>query len=591
VWAPDAERVAVRLYDDTGERDEPLEPVGDGYHVARVGPLEEPPTYRFVVDGQAHADPASRWQPEGVHGPSLAVDTGAFDWTDSGFTPPPLRDCVIYELHVGTFTEAGTFDAAIGRLTDLVALGVTVVEVMPVAAFPGRRNWGYDGVFPYAVQASYGGPPGFQRFVDACHQVGLAVVLDVVYNHLGPEGAVHEQFAPYFTDVYRTPWGAAVNVAEKGSDEVRRYFIENAEMWVRDYHVDGLRFDAIHGIVDPTASPFLRELTDALHGLGARLGTDLLLIAESGDNNPRVITSAADGGLGFGAQWNDDFHHSLHALLTGERDGYYEDFGRPDQLARAIDEGFVFQGEYSRFRGRRHGASSRGLPSDRFVHFAQNHDQIGNRAGGERLTALVSPAQCRLAAAVLLLTAGVPLLFMGEEYAETAPFPYFVDHSDQALLDAVRKGRAEEFGRDVDTLDPAAPETFQQAILSWSRRDTPEGKAAIGLYQALLAARRAHPVVTDPAPLEHSVAEAGGLLTVSRRSAAGGMLAGFNLGADATTLPMPASGDRWERVLDGEHLDLAAPVPDGGLPLPAYGFALCVPAGSAEDGGRVEAAR
>ncbi len=571
----------MRLYDAGGERDEPLTATDDGYFSAVVGGLAEPPTYRYVLSGDGYADPVSRWQPEGVHGPSRAVDVEAFEWADEDFMAPALRDLVIYELHVGTFTDDGTFDAAIGRLHELADLGVTAVEIMPVAAFPGERNWGYDGVFPYAVQDSYGGPAGLQRFVAACHAERLAVILDVVYNHLGPEGAVHEHFAPYFTDVYKTPWGAAVNVAERGSDQVRCYFIDNAVMWLRDFHIDGLRFDAIHGIVDPTAVPFLEELTESLRGVGRQRGHAPLLIAESGDNNPRVVTSCQDGGLGFDAQWNDDFHHSLHALLTGEREGYYQDFGRLDQLARAITEGFVFSGQYSGFRGRRHGTSARGVPADRFVNFAQNHDQIGNRADGDRLTTLLEPAQCRLAVAVLLLTPGVPLLFMGEEYAETAPFHYFVDHSDPKLLDAVRRGRAEEFDRAVDTLDPADPRTFEHSRLNWSRRDAPDGKAVLGLHQALLAARRNHPIITAPQPREHLAVAVGDVLMLDRRSDDGSMFAAFNFSADPVTVPLPPPVSTWRWVMDSDNLDgigpsADGPVPEGCLSLVPYGFALRV---------------
>jgi len=375
VWAPDHDTVSVRVETSKGPRTESLDPLSRGYHGAVVDDIEGPPTYRFELpDGDVMADPASRWQPDGVHGPSKAVDPAEFVWHDTAFRPAPVSESIIYELHVGTFTPDGTFDTAIAHLDELVDLGVNAVEPMPVNAFPGTRNWGYDGAFPFAVQDSYGGPAGFQRFVDACHAHGLAVILDVVYNHLGPEGTVLAKFAPYFTDVYATPWGAAVNVSESGSDEVRRYFIENAEMWVRDYHVDGLRLDAIHGIVDPTASPFLRELTDAIDALSERLGRPVHLIAESADNNPEVVTARDANGLGFHAQWNDDFHHALHALLTGERDGYYQDYGDLEQLARAVNDGFVFQGEYSKFRGRRHGASARSIPPDHLVVFAQNHD-------------------------------------------------------------------------------------------------------------------------------------------------------------------------------------------------------------------------
>jgi maltooligosyltrehalose trehalohydrolase len=419
-------------------------------------------------------------------------------WHDAGFVAVPASDLVIYELHIGTFTELGTFDAAIEQLDELADLGINAVEPMPIAAFTGTRNWGYDGVFPYAVQQSYGGPAGFQRFVDACHQRGLAVILDVVYNHLGPEGAVHTSYGPYLTEVYATPWGAAMNFSESGSDEVRRYFRDNALMWLRDFHVDGLRFDAIHGIVDPTASPFLRETTTAIAELSMLIGRQLVPIAESGDNNPYVVTAAALGGLGFRQQWNDDFHHALHTILTGERDGYYQDYGSLEQLASAYEHGFVFRGEHSAFRGRRHGTATPAVATDRLVVFAQNHDQVGNRADAARLASLVDAQRCRLAVAAVLLSPSIPLLFMGEEYAATTPFPYFVDHSDPALLDAVRNGRAKEFGRDADQLDPGAEATFDAAKLDRRGRETPEGKAMLELVRELIELRRRYPLLHDP---------------------------------------------------------------------------------------------
>jgi maltooligosyltrehalose trehalohydrolase len=387
---------------------------------------------------------------------------------------------------------------------------------MPIAAFPGTRNWGYDGVFPYAAQESYGGPAGFQRFVDACHQRGLAVVLDVVYNHLGPEGAVHSSYGPYLTDTYATPWGAAMNFSETGSDEVRRYFRDNALMWLRDFHVDGLRFDAIHGIVDPTASPFLRETTTAIAELSMELGRQLVPIAESGDNDPLVVTAASKGGLGFRQVWNDDFHHALHAVLTGESDGYYCDYGSLDQLATAYTHGFVFRGQHSSFRGRRHGCASPDVPADRLVVFAQNHDQIGNRADAARLSCLVDAAQCRLAVAATLLSPNIPLLFMGEEYAATTPFPYFVDHGDPALLEAVRTGRAAEFGRDADQLDPGAESTYRAARLDRRDRETAEGGQMLALVRRLIELRRSLPLLHDPAA--ETVSEvADSVLTIRRR--------------------------------------------------------------------------
>jgi maltooligosyltrehalose trehalohydrolase len=583
VWAPDHDELSVRVSADDGEVTQALVPAADGYFAGEVPNVGDAPDYRYVLaDGKALADPASRCQPDGVHGPSRGFDPSGFEWTDQRFSAPPLSETVIYELHVGTFTADGTFDAAIDHLDELVELGVTAVEPMPIAAFPGTRNWGYDGVFPFAVQDSYGGPLGFQRFVDACHQRGLAVILDVVYNHLGPEGNVLGAFGPYFTDVYVTPWGAAVNVAEAGSDEVRRFFTENALMWLHDFHVDGLRLDAIHGILDPTASPFLRELTAAVARLSLEFGRRLFLIAESADNNPLVVSAAALGGLGFDGQWNDDFHHALHAVVTGERAGYYEDFGRLDQLASAYNDGFVYQGEYSAFRRRRHGAPSRSIPADHFVVYAQNHDQVGNRAGAERLVSIVDLPVARLAAVAVLLSPFVPLLFMGEEYAETAPFPYFVDHRDDDLITAVRRGRAAEFGRGADSFDPASTETFAQARLDRSTRESDSGRAMLALYRALIASRRRHPVLTDPQPLESNAVAVDGVLTLLRRSSTNMAFVALNFGADAAVVTVDPSAPHWHRVIDSGEGRLGGGGPslpediDGGgsLSLPAYGFCL-----------------
>jgi maltooligosyltrehalose trehalohydrolase len=585
VWAPDRDELSVRVGEGDDAVSYPLSRCADGYFACDVRAIGEAPDYRYVVaDGTALADPASRWQPAGVHGPSRGFDPAQFDWTDDGFSMSPLAQTVIYEVHVGTFTEAGTLDAAVERLDDLVDLGVTAVEPMPVGAFPGTRNWGYDGVFPFAVQDSYGGPAAFQRFVRACHRRGLAVILDVVYNHLGPEGNVLASFGPYFTDVYSTPWGSAVNVSESGSDGVRRYFAENAVMWLRDFHVDGLRLDAIHGIVDPTASPFLRELTGSVASLSIELGRRLVLVAESADNNPLVVSPADVGGLGFDAQWSDDFHHSLHAVLTGERGGYYQDYGSLELLARAINDGFVYQGEHSAFRGRRFGAPSRFLPRDHLVVFTQNHDQIGNRAGAERLISLVDPAAARVAAAVLLLSPFVPMLFMGEEYGELAPFPYFIDHGDRQLIEAVRRGRAAEFGRGADSFDPASADTFATARLDWSARDTEPGSEFLSLYRALIRARRDLAVLTDPSPLHSEAVVTGEVLTVTRRSSTSMAFAALNFGATAEVVTADVSAQRWSRMLDSRDPDFGGrgprcPLAVGAaerLSLEPYGFCLYV---------------
>ncbi len=504
----------------------PLTPVPGGFHAAVVDDCPPGTRYRYRLAGAdgALADPASRWQPDGVHGPSAVFDPAAHQWGDGGFVAPPLGRYVIYELHVGTFTADGAFDAATAHLAELAALGVTAVEVMPVAQFPGRWNWGYDGVFPYAVQDSYGGPAGLQRFVDACHGHGLAVVLDVVYNHLGPEGNMLGAYGPYFTDRYRTPWGAAVNVDGPDSDAVRRYFVDNAVQWFGDFHVDALRLDAVHGIVDPTATPFLADLSAACEATSEDLGRRCPLLAESADNNPRVVTARSAGGLGMDAQWNDDFHHALHAAVTGERTGYYRDFGGLDQLATALSDGFVYQGQYSAFRRRRHGAPSAGVDPVRWVVFGQNHDQVGNRPAGDRLSSLVGPDRLALGAAVLLLAPGIPLLFMGEEYGETNPFPYFVDHQDPDLREAVRRGRAEEMASydlaGVAMLDPTSPATRDAAVLDRSRADA----GLRQLYADLLALRRTHPALV-PATRPDAVAWAAGSVLTLRRSSAGYRLA------------------------------------------------------------------
>ena len=580
VWAPEATRVRVQLVTPEPRLSD-LVPVGGGYHLAEVAGCGPGDRYRFVLDdGPALADPASRSQPEGVHGPSEVVDLGAHRWSDAGYRPRPLWQHVMYELHVGTFTEGGTFDSAIEELDDLVGLGVTAVEPMPVAQFPGRRNWGYDGAFPFAVQDSYGGPHALQRFVDACHRRGLAVVLDVVYNHLGPEGCVLAAYGPYRTDRYRTPWGDAVNFDGPCSDEVRAYFLQNARQWFADFHVDALRLDAVHGIVDRTATPFLVDLSRTAAELGEQLGRPCVLIAESADNDPRTLApaglgaGAGAGGLGMDAQWNDDFHHALHAAVTGERTGYYADFGRVDDLARAMDRGFVYQGEYSHHRRRRHGAPSGGIEPERFVLFAQNHDHVGNRPRGERLATLVDAERLRLAAALLLLAPGVPLLFMGEEYAETAPFPYFVDHHDPALLAAVRRGRAEEMaavGLAGEPPDPAAEATYRSAVLCRRLRHEGHHRRHWVLHQRLIALRSVHPALARSTRAQAGAHATGPLLQLVRRHPLGAVVALFDVGghgAEAVLPEPPDGGGPWRRLLDSTEEELGGA---GGVPVPAAG--------------------
>lgn len=482
VWAPNAERVDLCLAAPQKRR-HAMQVREAGYFSLNLEEVAAQALYHFALfpghraaSGETalkRADPASRLQPRGIHGPSrIVADT--FAWDDAGWSGPPLKDYIIYELHVGTATSEGTFDALIPLLPVLCDLGVTALELMPVAEFPGRRNWGYDGVFPFAAHHAYGGPEGLKRLVNACHGHGLAVVMDVVYNHLGPEGNYLGDFGPYFTNVYNTPWGSAVNLDGPHSDQVRRYFLENARYWLADCHVDALRVDAVHGIYDFSARPFLAELTQLVRDEAARQQRRIHCVAESDLNDTKVIRSTETGGLAFDAQWNDDFHHALHSLLTGEKKGYYADFGTLDDLAKAWRQGYVYDGRYSVARQRRHGNDPRHQPPGKFIVFSQNHDQVGNRMRGDRLGSLVNLEQTKLAAASVLLSPYIPLLFMGEEYGEPAPFAYFISHTDPDLVEAVRNGRRNEFrgfAWEGEPPDPQAEATFRQCILTPGLRE------------------------------------------------------------------------------------------------------------------------
>jgi maltooligosyltrehalose trehalohydrolase len=503
VWAPAADRVDVVVAGTAHE----MRPAGGGWWSAEVTAAGPGSDYAFSLDGaEAVPDPRSAWQPAGVDGPSRAVDHAAFAWTDQAWRGRPLAGAVLYELHVGTFTPEGTFDAAAARLDHLVRLGVDAVEVLPVNAFPGGHGWGYDGVGWYAVQDSYGGPEAFRRFVDAAHGAGLAVVLDVVYNHLGPAGNHLARFGPYFTERHSTPWGPAVNYDDAGADEVRRFVLDNARQWFADYHVDGLRLDAVHAIVDTSATHLLAELAGETEALSAHLGRELTLIAESDLNDARLVRAREAGGYGLHAQWSDDFHHALHAALTGERDGYYVDFGPLADLATALTAGYVYAGRYSAYRQRRHGAPYAGadgrlLPGNRLLGYAQDHDQIGNRARGERLSALVPTGLLRVAAALVLTAPFTPMLFMGEEWGATTPWQYFTDHEDPALAEAVRRGRREEFaafGWDPEQVpDPQDPATFERSRLDWSELVREPHAGLLRWHAELIRLRREWPELTD----------------------------------------------------------------------------------------------
>ena len=569
VWAPFAEAVDVRIVspDESLAR---LDKIGKGYHqmiLAEVDPgarylyrLHAEQAQAFVVE---RPDPASRYQPQGVHGPSQVVSS-AFEWEDQNWFGLPLSQYIIYELHVGTFTPEGTFDAVIPHLDRLIEIGITAVELMPVAQFPGNRNWGYDGTYLFAAQNSYGGLQGFKRLVNACHAKGLAVVLDVVYNHLGPEGNYLRDFGPYFTDFYKTPWGEAVNFDGPHSDEVRRFFIESALYWVCDCHIDALRIDAVHAILDFSARPFLEQLALQIHREAERLNRRIYCIAESALNDTRVIRSRECGGFGLDAQWNDDFHHALHSLLTGEVSGYYQDFGRLQDLALSWREGFVYSGQYSRYRLRRHGNSSRTVAARQFVVFAQNHDQIGNRMRGERLTQLISFEQLKLAAAVVLLSPFIPLLFMGEEYGEVAPFPYFISHSDPDLVEAVREGRRREFaafGWQENPPDPQDEATFLRAKLNHSLWLEGHHRVLMSFYRKLIRLRKTYSCLAQLSKKNMEIVEDEEkmMMLVQRWNDTAEARIIFHFGSAQESMPVPISEGRWIKALDSTEKQWQGP--------------------------------
>jgi maltooligosyltrehalose trehalohydrolase len=557
VWAPFAQSVEVHLLAPE-ERLIPMAQRTRGYYEAVIEGVEPGALYYYRLDGtRDRPDPASPFQPQDVHGPSQVLDP-SFAWDDGPWCGIPLRHYILYELHVGTFTPEGTFEAIIPHLPELAALGITAVELMPIAQFPGSRNWGYDGVYPYAAQLSYGGPNGLKRLVQACHRQGLAVVLDVVYNHLGPDGNYLTEYGPYFTERYKTPWGAALNFDGPYSDEVRRLFIDSALFWVTEFHIDALRLDAIHAILDHSARPFLEELALALHGRAEAMNRRIYAIAESALNDTRVIRPRALGGFGLDAQWNDDFHHTLRVLLTGNRDGYYQDFGQPAQLAKAFREGFVFSGEYSDYRRRRYGNSSRHIPAQQFVVFAQNHDQVGNRMYGERLSQLVSFEALKLAAGAVLLSPFIPLLFMGEEYGDPAPFQYFISHLDPQLVEAVRRGRREEFATFDWRGDPPDPQdiaTFQRCYLDHQLRHRGQHRVLLEFYQELIRLRKELSVLACLSKEEMQVwsFETPEVLCIHRwchEPEAQEAFVVLHFGKAPTSLPVPIPVWQWRKRLD-----------------------------------------
>ncbi|HEX8749327.1 MAG TPA: malto-oligosyltrehalose trehalohydrolase [Pyrinomonadaceae bacterium] len=564
VWAPRAKSLSVKIYGDD-ERTVKMERSGADVFEAVAPETGAGADYRYVIDGEnERPDPVSRWQPGGVHGASRVVDPQRFNWTDKDWAGMPLEDLIIYELHIGTFTGEGTFQSAIEKLPYLKRLGITAIEIMPVAEFPGGRNWGYDGAHLYAPQSTYGGPEGLKALVDACHAEGLAVILDVVYNHLGPEGNYLGEYAPVFSKSYRTPWGDALNFDSAESDGVRRYFIENALYWLTEYHVDGLRLDAIHRIMDKSPRHILAEIADEFSRQARALGRMAWTIAESDLNDVRVIKPLEEGGYGLNAQWSDDFHHSLHAILTGTRRGYFADFGRVEDLAKAISEGFVYDGCRSEFRKRRHGTSSRERPGEQFVVFIQNHDQIANGYWGDRLAALVSPAQQRVAAALFLLAPNLPLFFMGQEWGETAPFLYFTSHTDENLARDVREGRKQEYASFLEAeeigsssmeegfADPQAIETFERSRLDWSQTEQSLHREVLSFYRELLRLRREHACLSNCDKRLTSVQydESERWIAVERGDESGeAALLVCNLSADARSIQLEVGRGRWRLIL------------------------------------------
>lgn len=573
VWAPEAERVTLQCDDATHA----LERADGrpGWWTAQVA-AQDGARYGFSLDGgPVLPDPRSRRQPEGPDGLSAVVDHERYAWR-APWAGRAVRDAVLYELHVGTYTPDGTLDSAAGRLGHLAELGVSHVELMPLCPFPGRHGWGYEGVSPWAVHEPYGGPEALKRFVDAAHAHGIGVVLDVVHNHLGPSGNHLPAFGPYFTETHHTPWGAAVNLDAPGSDEVRAYLIGSALAWLRDYRLDGLRLDAVHALRDTRACHFLEELSAAVDELSEELGRPLALIAESDQGDPRTVTPRADGGLGLDAQWNDDYHHALHAALTGEAHGYYADFAEAPfaALAKTLTGGFFHDGTYSTFRGRRHGrpVDRARTPGYRFLGYAQTHDQVGNRAQGDRLSATLSPGLLACAAALTLTGPFTPMLFMGEEWGAATPWQFFTDHTDAELADAVRRGRRREFAEhgwaEADIPDPQDPATRNRSCLDWAEPLTDPHARVLAWHRELIALRRSRADLIDPDLAAVRVAYDEGARWFAVRR--GDLRIAVNLGKEAADVPVGGRGARvlaaWEPV--------TAPGADGLLRLPAESCAV-----------------
>ncbi len=584
VWAPKAKEVSVVIYNDN-ETKYPMQSSSDGYFEATIENLVSPIDYMFCLDGdKTRPDPASKWQPNGVHGPSRIVASNDFQWEDTNWRGIDIKNYIIYELHVGTFTEAGTFDSLIEKIPYLQSLGITAVEIMPVAAFPGDRNWGYDGVYPYSTQDNYGGPHQLKKLVNELHKAGLAVILDVVYNHLGPEGNYLNDFGHYFTDHYKTPWGQAVNFDGPYSNHVRQYFINNALYWLTEFHFDALRLDAVHAIFDSGARHFLEELRTEFHEAAKKLNKQAYIIAESDLNDTRIINPIEKGGYALDAQWSDDFHHSLHTLLTNSKWGYFVDFGEIGQLAKSISDGFVYDGSYSNYRKRNFGSSSTSIPAEQFVVTMQNHDQIGNAARGKRLATFINPDRYKLASMLLFFSPYIPLLFMGQEFSTSTPFYYFTSFEDQELAQKVYEGYKQEMQVGSDEhfdVNPQSLDRFLQSKLNW--QEVKNNEETLLFYKKLIAMRKEEPCLSNCNKELTQVAfdEAGKWLTIKRgdSTTASEALLVLNFAPNDQAVPIPQLSGNW--LLQCANMDMSIEqsprkitAADSSIPIKSWGACI-----------------
>lgn len=547
LWAPNAKRVELLLLKQNLRL--PMVENELGYWTITTDALAPDDLYRFVLDSEKElADPASLLQPQGVHGHSQAVDINSFKWSDESWNNIPLEDYIIYELHTGTFTPEGTFEGIASKLDYLKELGVNAIELMPVAAFPGNRNWGYDGVFPYAAHTDYGGPERLARLVDTCHQKGLAVILDVVYNHMGPEGNYLGEFGPYFTDKYKTPWGSAINFDDAGCDAVREFFIHNALMWLRDFHFDALRMDAVHAIKDFSAKHILQELREETDKMMAETGRTYYLIVETDLNDVRFINPIAKGGYGMDAQWMDEFHHALRVSAGQEQSGYYSDFEGIRHLAKSYLDAYVYDGIYSPHRQKTFGSKASDNPGCQFIVFSQNHDQVGNRMLGERTSQLVSFEMQKLLASAVMVSPFLPMLFMGEEYAEPHPFQYFVSHTDPELAEAVRKGRKEEFKAfhaQGEAPNPMAVETFERSKLQWDIQNQEPHATMLRYYKALIQLRKTEPTLKpDRSGVIVDADEAKKVIALCRKGESQYLSCLMNFSKETQSIAIPKGGTK-----------------------------------------------